>query len=638
MITALFFFVLNISPAFSAVDSTWSQTENLNTVLTEMVTTRVKADLSDGAPWFEFDKLEQYVSNPKTLPERLNGKANDALWTYVPVLVAEGKPQLALGLVEMLRNPNANLNPKVVYHGILTYAELLRQTGASEKVVKAVLAELPAKVFFSKTATFATLISANEQEAGKPLPNMYQSSLDNMMTYPMTPDSASGYLQINGISKGIWQNIGMYQKIYDELYTKAKAAKAKPYHFATVNMEDYADKANPVVIGIFDSGVAPMRYNMYEKPGEYINGLDDDGNGLIDDISGVVWDWDPNTRHQHSNLDQVEKLPPNLVEEYERYIIGAFDRRAGIESEEAKAFNDKLTSLASVEEQKDFSINMGKIGEFSHGTHVAGLASAGNRWAQMASFRFSWTGEGRIYHERGPSDQELRWERESIHEMIKWVNENNIRVVNASLGFTVEYQEAALSKERDVFQPDLPAYGKIDENGKLTPELDQDRIKARAEKIQEFRREIWKELFDGCPNTLFVLAAGNDDHDIREFMDVPTTSPVEHNNLLIIGAVDSEGDWASFTNFNQDLVKVYDFGVNVMSYSPTGRMIPMSGTSMAAPNATNTAGKLFSLYPDLTPSQVKVLMIETATPLKKPFNGGIVNEPAAVEEASKLVQ
>ncbi len=625
-----------------AVDPTW-QRDDLDAYLIGLVTTQVEKDLAEGAPGFELSELGTYLTDPRTLPGKLGGKAGDALWMYLPVLLAQGELDAAWDLVELLRDPAHNLNPKVIHHGALTYAEILRQLAPSERAaiseIRDVLAALPAKRFFETTATIDTLLKAAETEAGAELPQMYASALANSQTYPATPHSASGWLYRHQITKGMWQQVGIFDAARDSLQASMEKAqaKARPHSFATFDMEQHAEEAQRVVIGIMDSGVAPLRFDMYENPGEWPNGLDDDGNGTVDDIHGLVWDWDPDKRHQHGNLDLVEQLEPELVREFETYIIGSTYRRTNRgEMPEAIAYNEKLTSLSSAAEQKEFSKQFGEIGEWSHGTHVAGLATAGNRWAQVAAFRFAWTGEGRIYFERGPSDQELRWERESIHEMIEWVNAHDVRVINASLGFTVEYQEAALSKERDVFDPAYPAYAKLDEQGNKTHELDLEAIHARAVLIQEHRRETWRQLFDGCPDTLFVLAAGNEDHSVTEFMDVPTTIPAEHDNLLLVGAVDADGDWARFTNFEDELVQVYDLGVFVWSTSPTGRMIPMSGTSMAAPNATNTVGKIFSLYPELTPSQVKAVMIETAEPFRAPFSGGIVDEPAAVEAAGRL--
>jgi hypothetical protein len=625
------------------IDPTWDRGDDLEPYLIGLVTADVEKELAEGAPGFELAELADYVADPSSLPAKLGGRAGDALWMYLPVLLAQGELDLAIGLLEMLRDPAANLNPKVIHHGALTYSELLRRGAGSEAgqkaAIKSVLDDLPPKRFFESVATIDTLLEAAETEAGAELPQMYASALANSQTYAANPDSASGWLYRHQITKGLWQHVQTFDAARDSLQAsmEKRLAKQRPHSFATVDMEQHADEAQRVVIGIMDSGVAPMRFDMYENPGEWPNGLDDDGNDTVDDIHGLVWDWDPDKRHQHGNLDLVEQLEPALVREFETYIIGSTYRRTNRgDMPEAVAYNAKLTSLSSVEEQKVFRRQFGEIGEWSHGTHVAGLATAGNRWAQVAAFRFAWTGEGRIYFERGPSDQELRWERESIHQMIAWVNEHDVRAINASLGFTVDYQEAALSKERDVFDPSYPAYAELDDQGNKTHELDLEAIHARAVQIQEHRRESWRLLFDGCPDTLFVLAAGNSDHSITEFMDVPTTIPVQHNNLLIVGAVDADGDWARFTNFEEDLVQVYDLGVFVWSTSPTGRMIPMSGTSMAAPSAANTVGKIFSLYPDLTPSQVRAVMIETAEPFRAPFSGGIVDEPAAVQAAGRL--
>lgn len=624
----------------STMDPTWAIGAGLEADLARRVEAQVKQDLAEAMPAFDFARLPEYAARKAPLPAPLNSRARDALWDEVYALLARGDAAQALQVVELLRDPAANDNPKVIWQGALVRAELRRAAAATptarEAAVRDSLASLPSKRFLEVAAGLQTLLKAAETEKGRDLPQSLRSSADNTMSYPVTPEAAVGWLYVMKIQKGIWSDIDLYRKVLDDLTAKKKAEPKKKYAFATVDMEQLTDKAHPVIVGIFDSGVDPLRYNMYENPGEVVDGLDNDGNGQVDDLMGIVWDWDPARRYQHGNLDQVEMMVPSVVQEYEPYIVGRYDLRVGNDTPEARAFVAKRAGLASVEQQKEYGRISGEMGEWAHGTHVAGLATAGNRWAQVASFRFAWTGEGRIYHERGPSDQELRWERQSIEELVAWVNAHHVRVLNASLGFTVEYQEAALAKERDVFEPDKPAWGLRDAQGRLTDELDLARIHERAVKIQEHRRETWRILFDSCPDTLFVLAAGNDDHDVAEYGDVPTTIPSKHGNLLIVGAVDDEGDWASFTNFNRDLVKVYDFGVNVFSASPTGRMLPMSGTSMASPNAANTAGKILSLYPSLTPAQVKDILTRTATPIRKPFWGGIVNEPAAVTEAGRV--
>jgi hypothetical protein len=74
-------------------------------------------------------------------------------------------------------------------------------------------------------------------------------------------------------------------------------------------------------------------------------------------------------------------------------------------------------------------------------------------------------------------------------------------------------------------------------------------------------------------------------------------------NLIAVGAVNQAGDETSFTSYGDTVVVDAD-GYNVESYVPGGSKLQLSGTSMASPNVTNLAAKLFALQPSLTPAQV----------------------------------
>jgi subtilisin family serine protease len=52
----------------------------------------------------------------------------------------------------------------------------------------------------------------------------------------------------------------------------------------------------------------------------------------------------------------------------------------------------------------------------------------------------------------------------------------------------------------------------------------------------------------------------------------------------------------------------------VPSYVPGGGTMKMSGTSMASPNVCNTAAKLFTLEPELTPAEARELIEKGADP------------------------
>ena len=138
-------------------------------------------------------------------------------------------------------------------------------------------------------------------------------------------------------------------------------------------------------------------------------------------------------------------------------------------------------------------------------------------------------------------------------------------------------------------------------------------------------------MFEACPNTLFVVAAGNSNQDVVEYGVVPAS--FDNDNVLIVGAVDRYGNWATFTNSNPERVQIFDHGVAVDSLIPDGETVPLSGTSMASLNVANLAGKIYAVAPDLSPTQVRELILETGDEIEAPFNGRIANERRALTRA-----
>jgi len=76
--------------------------------------------------------------------------------------------------------------------------------------------------------------------------------------------------------------------------------------------------------------------------------------------------------------------------------------------------------------------------------------------------------------------------------------------------------------------------------------------------------------------------------------------------------VNQAGDETSFTSYGPTVAVDAD-GYDVESYVPGGAKLKLSGTSMASPNVTNLAAKLFALAPSLTPAQVIDLIKQGAT-------------------------
>ena len=75
--------------------------------------------------------------------------------------------------------------------------------------------------------------------------------------------------------------------------------------------------------------------------------------------------------------------------------------------------------------------------------------------------------------------------------------------------------------------------------------------------------------------------------------------------------MDQAGEETSFSSFGKTVV-VHANGFEVDSVIPGGDRLKLSGTSMAAPQVTNLAAKLYALDPKLGTAQVKALILAGA--------------------------
>lgn len=182
-----------------------------------------------------------------------------------------------------------------------------------------------------------------------------------------------------------------------------------------------------------------------------------------------------------------------------------------------------------------------------------------------------------------------RW-AENGGAIVDYMKANHVRVVNMSWGGNLQLIEEAL-EANDV--------------GKTTEE----RRKVATE-LLAIEEKALTDAFRDAPEILLVASADNSDVDISFARAVP--ADIVPPNLLTVGAVDQAGDEASFTSYGKQ-VRVYASGHQVESLMPGGSKARYSGASMAAPQVTNLAAKLFALDPKLTPTEVIQLIIDGST-------------------------
>lgn len=325
---------------------------------------------------------------------------------------------------------------------------------------------------------------------------------------------------------------------------------------------------------------------MYMNKKEKQNGKDTDSNGYIDDLYGIAY-------NLNSNGKSTDMLFPLSKDQYDRFpkmimqMKGLQDIQANVDSDEATELKQKL-AVMQVDEVSPFLEELGLFGNFAHGTHVAGIASAGNPAARILVMRETFPYKP-IPEPLLKSDAE-RWAANSL-EIVTYLKQNGVRVVNMSWGLDQKSLEYTL---------ELNGIGS-----------DSEERAAMAKETFEILHEGFTMAIKSAPGILFVPAAGNSDVDVDFVVDTPAS--IDLPNVLVAGAVDQAGEETGFTSFGKS-VDVYSSGFEVESYIPGGTRMKMSGTSMSAPAVTNLAAKLFALDPSLTPEKVTELIIKGADP------------------------
>jgi subtilisin family serine protease len=264
-------------------------------------------------------------------------------------------------------------------------------------------------------------------------------------------------------------------------------------------------------------------------------------------------------------------------------VKGFIDVQASIDSPEATDLKKFMSGLRP-DQVKPTLENLSLTSEWAHGTHVTGIATEGNPFAQIVIGRITFD-----YHliPEIPTIEQARKDALAYGATVAYFKQNGVRVVNMSWGGSVKDYE-------DAFEAN-GAGGTAEER------------KALARQCFEISKAGLLDALKGAPGILFVVAAGNSNNNVKFDEFVPSSFQLP--NMITVGAVDQAGEETSFSSFGP-MVNVHANGYEVESYIPGGRRLKFSGTSMASPQVTNLAAKLFALDPALTPEEAKTLILE----------------------------
>lgn len=349
------------------------------------------------------------------------------------------------------------------------------------------------------------------------------------------------------------------------------------------------DSLQPVVLAVWDEGVDVALFpgRLFVNVNEKVDGKDDDGNGYVDDVHGISFD-----EHDQPSTGpslHFDEFYPGRETELRDFAVGVSDFRNDRPTAAATASLKRIGSLKPEEIAPLMEATTFYSSYYSHGTHVAGIAMQGNPAARLLVVRYNSDG----YHTKPTpaTGETVRPYAHNVKAIIAYMRAQRVRVVNMSFGVGLTGIERSLEANNIGADP-------VERS-------------AMAVKTLGIVRDAFVEAIGSAPDILFVTSAGNSNSNLGFSPDVP--AGIDLPNVLTVGAVDQVGDEASFTSHGKQ-VAVYANGYEVDSVVPGGFHVRDSGTSMAAPQVTNLAAKLFALKPSLTAVECAALIREGSTP------------------------
>jgi subtilisin family serine protease len=393
--------------------------------------------------------------------------------------------------------------------------------------------------------------------------------------------------------------------------------------------------AKASTIAIVDSGVdykhqflAPQ---MWINAGEIAdNGRDEDRNGYQDDVFGWNFAESNNLVIDYKYLGTFSEDPFRFFEIQARGFLGTV-------TEEDKAW------LKEKRADPNFIKEMGKFGNFVHGTHVAGIAKKNSPEAKVLAVKLIPT-EVKL-----PGGQKASLVTSEMKAKIIAAKDDDARMkILKQMLAQLATQQMTMLKEIGVYLNDQKAdvancsfgTGFAQAKGIVSVIYKVVFFKAPTEEqvIEPtlfFMNTLVSEgakFVGAAKNTLFVIAAGNDGAN----NDVEPTSPanIKADNTITVAATLERAKLATFSSYGKEKVDVAAPGVIIESAIPGDQYLKVSGTSQASPYVANVAGQIKDANKNLSPLAIKKILMGTVDKKdylkEKVSSEGVVNPERAL--------
>ena len=431
-------------------------------------------------------------------------------------------------------------------------------------------------------------------------------------------------------------------------------------------------KSVPVVVAVLDGGVDPLHEDlkdvMWRNPCEIPgNGIDDDGNGYVDDVYG--WNFiggknGENVHHDHLEITRLyieydkkyknadrSKLSKKERKEYDQYM--EFGKTIKEKREEAAASASLYGNLMDAINSVINAIGKEDITE----DDLKGFESADPNVSRSAQIMRSMLSQGgdikdlkeqlqeAVNYFKGQSEYHYNPEFRVRHivgdnyadSYERHYGNNDVKGPDASHGTHVAGIIGA-KRHNDIGMDGIADNVRI-MAVRCVPdgdERDKDVANAIIYAVDNGATVInmsfgkgysWdKKAVDKAVkyalkrDVLLVHAAGNSKQNNDESDNFPNTKfekrglfgPKKASNWIEVGALswqDGEDMVATFSNYGKQNVDLFAPGVDIYSTYPDDEYKANSGTSMASPVVAGVAAVIRSYYPELTAAQVRDVIL-----------------------------
>ena len=434
-------------------------------------------------------------------------------------------------------------------------------------------------------------------------------------------------------------------------------------------------KGTAVIVAVIDGGVqadhedlkSVMWVNEKEIPG---NGIDDDGNGYVDDIHG--WNFIGNADGEDVQYDNLEFV--RLLRDLQPKYISVLPSTQ-LDEKDKKEFQD-YQGMVSVYMAKLQNAQMGELSFRTLKENIdkieENIGKENPVESDFSAYKAKDKTENRalrVITSAMKDDKTYKEFYEEIKEAFDYYTSQVKYHLNMAynsrgiVGDDYENSEERYYGNNDVEGPDgfhgthvAGIIGAVRDNGigiqgvannvqimgiRTVPDGDE-RDKDVANAIRyatdngakvinmSFGKSYAKDKhavdeavkYAMSKDVLLVQAAGNDGEDIdkepnfpnRYFTDSLGMNKGEATGWIVVGASSwNKGDViASFSNYGKKSVDVFAPGMDINSAAPGSKYKEASGTSMAAPVVAGLAALIRSHYPKFTAIDVRDIIMESA--------------------------